>query len=90
MAEALAFEKADEHGNPVKHLMARPPGDPWKATKQCANAADVAASESLDGTDADYEEPEATLSPRSDVGDTLVPSNTEVCLSSSCHFIPYT
>ncbi|KAI9432637.1 hypothetical protein F5148DRAFT_1295675 [Russula earlei] len=74
MAEALAFEKADKHGNPVKHCPCR---NPWKATKQCIKAADVAASESLDGTADDYEEPKAASSPGSNVSDTLIPSNTE-------------
>ncbi|KAI9512639.1 hypothetical protein F5148DRAFT_1145963 [Russula earlei] len=63
------------HGNPVKH---HPPRNPQKAMKQCTNVADVVASKSSDGTDDDYEEPESTSSPGSDMGDTLIPSNAEV------------
>ena len=79
MAEALAFEKADEHGNSVKHLTARPPGNLRKVTtKVTKQRADVAAAESSDDEDDDYEEPEAASSPRSNAGDDLIPSNAEV------------
>jgi hypothetical protein len=81
MAEALAFQKADDLGNPIKRLMAPPPGNLRKTTKQRANVTDVVASESSDGTDDDYEEREATSSPGSDASDIVIPSNAEVCLS---------
>jgi hypothetical protein len=72
MAKALVFERADEHGNPVKCLMACPPGNPLKAMKQHSNMADMAAPESSDEKDDDYKEFEDASSPGSDAGDNLV------------------
>jgi hypothetical protein len=53
MAEALQFEKADEHGNPIKRLILHPPRLPQ--TKQCADTTPVVVSS--DDDDHDYKDP---------------------------------
>jgi len=91
MAEALALEKTDEHGHPVKRLLARSSGNPRKATKQRANMAEMAASS--DDEDHDYEEPKSASSPSSDSGDDMLPSNAEVAAwihKDVKYYVPYT
>jgi hypothetical protein len=80
MADALAFEKSDEHGNPVKWLLAPRSAKPWKATKQCAEMVEMPASSDED--DHDYEDPGTsqfgTVLSTSSNSNRMLPSNAEV------------
>ena len=80
MAEAIELEKVDEHGKPVKHLMAHQPWKPRQGKKQLADTMGITTSS--DDDDRDYDdlpplESVVTSDSESDSDDTL-PSNAEV------------
>jgi hypothetical protein len=80
MAEAIELEKVDEHGKPVKRLMARQPRKPRQGKKQLADTTGITTSS--DDDDRDYDnlpplESVVTSDSESDSDDTL-PSNAEV------------
>lgn len=80
MAKAIELEKVDEHGKPVKCLMARQPRKPQQGKKQLADTMGIMASS--DDDDRDYDnlpplESVVTSDSESDSDDTL-PSNAEI------------
>ena len=80
MAQALAFEKVDKHGNPVKHYLDSTSRKPQKAKKPCLDPGMTMELGSSDEDDHDFEGSERSMSHSesdSDSNDTL-PSNTEV------------
>jgi antitoxin (DNA-binding transcriptional repressor) of toxin-antitoxin stability system len=80
MAEAIELEKVDEHGKPVKRLMACQPQKPRQGKKQLADTMGIMVSS--DDDDRDYDdlpplESVVTSDSESDPDGTL-PSNAEV------------
>jgi hypothetical protein len=83
MAEALAYEKADEHGNTIKRFTAiagRPPRKSRQAKKQRIDTAEAAASSDEDDHDYQNTEPAESESTSHSEGncEDLLPSNAEV------------
>ena len=90
MADAIALEKVDEEGNPLKkHSAACPSWKPHEALKQLADTS-VAQNVSMDEDDQDYELPtlDTPSDSDSDGGQSdVVPSNAEVRHFVSSTFI---
>jgi len=80
MAEALEFEKVDEHGNPVKHYFGPTSHKPQKAKKPRVDIGTSVTLGSLDEDDHDFECPEESESDSKSDGksDDVLPSNAEV------------
>lgn len=92
MAEALAHEKADEHGNTIKRftaVTARPPRRSRQAKKQRIDLTEAAASSDEDDHDYQHTEPAESESTSHSEGncDDLLPSNAEVSSDSSKYLI---
>jgi len=96
MAEALEYEKTDEHGDPIKRLTTRttltvcPPRKSRQAKKQRIDPTEVGASSDED--DRDYQdtkpvESESTSPSEGNCQDTL-PSNAEAS-SLLCVFVSF-
>jgi len=88
MAEALAYEKADKHGNIIRCYMAPTVGPSWKpcqAKKQHINTIEVVLSDedNHDYQDTEPAESKSTSLPESDCQDTL-PSNAEKSFLIPC------
>ncbi|KAM6503718.1 hypothetical protein JOM56_000661 [Amanita muscaria] len=79
MAEVLQFEKADEHGNPIKRLILHPPRLP--PAKQCADTTPVVVVSSEDD-DHNYKDPgpleHGSTSSTESESQSMLPSNAEV------------
>lgn len=83
MAQALAFEKVDKHGNPEKCYLASTSRKPHKAKRQRIDTGAVVTLGSSDEGNHDFEGPEGSESDSESDGDSVdVPlSNAEVsCL----------
>ena len=81
MAQALAFEKVDEHGKPVKHYLASTDRKPQKAKRPRIDTGTMVASGSSDEDDQDFEGPNGSESETESDSDSvdMLPSNAEVC-----------
>lgn len=80
MAEAIELEKVNEHGKPVKCLMACQPRKPQQGKKQLADTTGIMASSDDDNRNYDNLPPlesVVTSDSESDSDDTL-PSNAEI------------
>ena len=74
MAEAIELKKVDEHGKPVKRLMAHQPQKPQQGKKQLANTTGITTSSDDDNHDYDNLPPlesVVTSDSESDSDDTL-------------------
>ncbi len=80
MAQALAFEKVDEHGNPVKRYLAGPSRKLQKSKRRRTDPSATVTPDSSDEDDHDFEGPEGSESDsESDSNsDDALPSNAEV------------
>jgi len=82
MAQALAFEKVDKHGNPVKCYLDSTSCNPWKAKKPQIDTGVKVTSVSSDKGNPNFEGPEGSdlesdTKSDSDLVD-MPPSNAEV------------
>jgi hypothetical protein len=80
MAQALAFEKVDEHGNPIKCSSVHTSRNPRKTKKPCIDTGATVTPALSDEDDRNFESPKSSESESKSGSDSdgVLPSNAEV------------